>query len=231
MEALHLIPTWFLGLDLTFEILFCLFTALIAAYSFKIYKISEQKESKNFALAFTFLSLSYLVLIFLNSWFLSIITGNVRILDIDDFIGMKNLLVLSYTTFLILGFVTLFCTTLKAKSPSIFIALVSISLFSIFSTCNKSLIMFAIPSLLLLFITFFYFKEYRETKNNNTLLFGIAMLLLLASNIYMTFVGDYSSSNCYVISRFLEMAAYIIIILDLFSIIKNGKKKKQIRGN
>lgn len=231
MEVLHLIPNWFFGINLGFESLFFIFTAVIAFYSFKVYNLSGQEQSKKFGLAFTSLSLSYLFLVFLNSIFLSIMQGNLRALDLDDLIGIKNLAILFYVVFLLLGFITLFYTVTKLRSEPFFISLVLLSIFALMFSRDMSITIYLLSSLFLLLITFFYFREYHLTKNKNTGAMAFSMLCLLFSNISMSVVGNYFLPNLYVFSRFLEIVAYSIIIISLVKLMNNGKKKKQVRSN
>jgi hypothetical protein len=226
MEVLHLIPSWFLSFHIAFEIIFLLATAIIASYSFKIYTVSGQKQSRNFAFAFLFLSLSYLALIFINSLFLSAISGNLRSLDLDDIMGLKNMAVFFYLTFSILGFLTFYYTTSKCKSPMTYLLLGLLSLVSIHYSCEKSVLVYLIPVIFLIFISYQYFKEYYNTKNKYTLILGIAASLLLLSNLSLGFTARYFLPNLYVLAHFMELAAYSFIIYTLIKVLNYGKKKK-----
>jgi len=219
-------PDWFFELNLIFELIFIVFTAYIAYYAFKIYKLSNQKESRDFGFGFSFLSLSYILLISMNSLFLSFLSGNLRVMELDDIMGLRNLMIASYLLFLILGFITIFYTTLKSKSPRIYSMLAILCLAAVYFSCNRALIVYILSSLLLLFISYNYIEEYRKNKNKNTLLVGLGMIFLLVSNVLMGFVGNYALSGFYVLSRIFEIAAYSLIMLSLITILKNGKKKK-----
>lgn len=227
MAVLYILPQWFLKLNVVFEIIFFLCTAIIALYSFRIYKLSEQKQTRNFAFAFSFLSLSYLILALLNSTFLSIMTGELRVLDFNKLLDIKNIAVCLYIGFFMMGFISLLYATLKLKSQRIYLALLVLAALAIRLSCQKSLTIYLITSLFLVLISFHYFREYIKFKNENTLLIGTAMSFLLISNVLMSFVGNYIQPNLYVISRLLEFLAYALIITSLYKIIKNGKKKKQ----
>ena len=226
MEPLHIIPAWFLGLNTTFEIIFVIFTALIAFYSFKIYRISRQRESRIFGLSFLFLSLSYASIIVANILFLCILRGGFCTIEIGDIISLKNLFVLLYLSFLVLGFITLFYTTLKSKNTRLYFLLLFLSLTSIFYSADRSLSIYFISSLFLLLIGIHYFKQYSLIKNKNTLYVAIGISLIFISNVLMGFVGNYTLPNLYVISSFLEIAGYIFIVSSLIKVLKNGKKTK-----
>jgi len=231
METIHLIPNWFVGFHISFEVVFMLATAIIAFYAFKIFKISEQRESRNFGIAFLFLSLSYLTLIILNHLFLSVLSGNLRSLDIDDLIGLKNLALSLYVIFLTLGFLILYHTTSKFKSTPNLILLAALSIMSIKYACEKSILIYFIPATFLLFITYNYFKDYYSNKNKNTLLLSSSMFFLLLSNLSLGSVAKFFQPNLYVLAHFIELIAYGIIIYTLMRVLNYGKKTKQIRGH
>lgn len=88
MEPLHIIPSWFINFHVIFQAIFFVATAIIAGYAFMIYHLSKQKESRNLGLAFSFLSLSYLILATVNMLFLSI-SGNTGVLELQDITSIR----------------------------------------------------------------------------------------------------------------------------------------------
>jgi hypothetical protein len=226
METFHIIPAGFIGFNILFNIIFALFTAIIAAYSMRIYWLSKEKESKNFGLSFIFLSASYIFLFLLNTIFLSAISGDLRRLDFEDIMGIKNTLVMLYSISFILGFSTLFYTTTKIKSTTLYILLTLLSVIALGFSSDRSLVLYSIASIFLALIVIFYIKVYACNRNNNTLIFGISMFLLLISNIFMILSGDYFMPSAYVIAVLIALAAYGIIFICLLKIINHGKKKK-----
>jgi hypothetical protein len=225
MEPLHIIPVWFVNFQIVFQLLFFVATAIIAGYAFRVYNLSKQRESRNLALSFSFLSASYLILTVANFFFLSV-SGNMRVLELENILGIRMLSVGLYITLAILGFVTLFYTTLKTKSSTNYLALALLSLVAIAITCNKSLMIYFVASLFLILITFNYFRDYFRTKNKNTLLISVGMLFLLLTNLCLGFSADKGMANAYVLSNFLEIVGYGFIISSLARIINNGQKKK-----
>lgn len=225
-HLLHIIPSWFLGLNTCFELLFFILTLVIALYAFKIYRISDQRESRNFASAFLFLSVSYIVLVIINYLFLSIISGNLMSLEIDDLLGLKNIAIFAYMAFFILGFVTLFYTTLKIRNIRIYSVLLLLSAILITLSSDKSLAIYLLSSIFLILVGYHYFREYFRLKNKNTLFVAIGILFIFISNILMGFVGSYILPDLYVSSRIFETIGYAFIITSLIKVLKNGKKKK-----
>ena len=226
MECLHLIPGWFVGLNILLKIILLIFTGVIAYYSLKIYRLSNQKELKFFGLAFSFLSISYFITVWINIFFLSIAGSNIRALDIDDIIGIKNLAVALYILFYMLSFITLFYITLKSKNLKIYALLIFLSIIAITFSYDKSLMLYLIPSIFLILVTYYYITQYLASKNKNTLLVSIAMAVLLVSNLCMISIPNCILPSRYVFSAFLEIIAYSLIVFSLFKILKNGKKTR-----
>ena len=61
MANLFLIPKWFFGYGVAFELIFAIITLAVALYSFKVYKLSNQNQPKLFGIAFLFFSISYFI--------------------------------------------------------------------------------------------------------------------------------------------------------------------------
>ncbi len=226
MEILHIMPAWFLNLNLIFELLFFIFAAAIAIYSFRIYALTKQRESKIFGFAFSFLGLSHLALAIVNNLFLSIISGGLRELDFDDIINLRNILVVAYVMFFIIGLISLVYISFKAKSIRTYLILLALSLVSIWFACNKSFVIYLLASIFLLLISGYYLSEYRRNHNVNTLFVFLGFSALAISSIFLAFVADYLLPQAYVSAYFIELIGYSLIISSLIKILKDGKKTK-----
>jgi len=226
MEVIHIIPSWFLGLNIALEILFAIVTGVIAYYAFKIYRISDQRELKLFGASFTFLSVSYIFLTLINLLFLSVTQGNIHSLNVDRIIDLKDVFVGLFVFSFLLGFVTLFYTTLKIESGRVYTLLAILFIVAINYTADKSFMIYFLASIFLLFINYHYFREYYLKKNKNTLLTFIGMTFLLASNISLIVEANYFIPTMYVVSNALEFVGYGFIIASFVNALKNGKKKK-----
>lgn len=226
MEILHIMPSTFLNTNIFFEWIFFIFAIAISYYAFKIYSLTDKRESKIFGWAFSFLAISHLALIVINSLFLSILNGGFRALEFENLIGIKNITISAYIFFLILGLITLFYTSLKIKSTRVYILAVILSMIILFFSLSKSMLIYLLASIFLLFITSYYFSEFIKTKNKNTLLVSIGFLMLLICNFLLALVADYSLSSAYVLAYVFEAIGYVLIILSLVKILYYGKKAK-----
>jgi hypothetical protein len=226
MESLHIIPSWFLGINILFECLFFIFAAAISAYSVKIYRLANQRESKIFAWAFGFLAVSHLLLLISNSLFLSITQGGMSILAIEDILDFKNFIVWSYVSFFVLGFLTLLYLSLKIKSARVYSLLVALSAIALVASHNLSFLAYSLAAIFLAFISYHYFVEFKRTHNKNTLNVMNGFILLFVSNLLIGLVADYGLPSFYVTANILEIIGYSFIVYSLLNVLKYGEKKK-----
>lgn len=223
---LHIMPSWFLSANILFEFLFFIFAAAISYYAFSAYKLTNQRESKIFGWSFLFLAISHFALIIINSLFLSITQGGFRTLEFGDLMGIKNFMVASYVFFFILGLITITYMSLKIKSKKTYFLLIFLSIIILFCSMTLSLLIYSLASLLLLFITMYYFSEFIRTRNKNTLFVLIGFFMLLVTNLLLSIVTRYSLPSVYVLAYLTEVVGYTLIILSLINVLNYGKKKK-----
>src|SRR3989344_7613445 len=103
MTQIYLVPRWFQGYDVTFEIVFALITLAVSLFSFKIYKLSQQKESKYFGISFLLISLSYFVWAFLNLRLVSEIKEGVSALELKDLLVFSTASIYIYMILAMVG--------------------------------------------------------------------------------------------------------------------------------
>jgi len=224
MTQIYLVPRWFQGYDVTFEIVFALITLAVSLFSFKIYKLSQQKESKYFGISFLLISLSYFVWAFLNLRLVSEIKEGVSALELKDLLVFSTASIYIYMILAMVGFIILAYTALKIENPSAFLLITLISIAGLILSGNKTAMLSIASSFLLLFIFSRYYLEYRKNHNLRTGLIMIAFFLLFLGNMGFLFVQ--SNYVYYVVRHILELAAYLLVLISLIWIIKHGQKKK-----
>ena len=224
MAELHFIPSWFLGFNIAFEMVFMLVAALVALYSYRIYKISSQKEIKLFGISFGLLSASYFVSSIISLFFVSALEGNILAIAIHRVLNTQNIAIASYVVLLVLGYITLLYTTLKVGRKRVYGLLIALAFTAINFSFNKVFMIYFVSSLSLLFVNYHYYMEFIKRKNTNVFLTFWGMFFLFISNVI--FLVQASSSATYVISHIAELIGYCFIVASLLRVIKNGKKKK-----
>jgi len=219
MAHLFLTSNWFFLYDVIFELFFAITALIVSVYSFKVYKLSNQNQPKLFGIAFLSFSISYFIQSILNYLIIS------EKAQIISNIGILNSLGLfSHIFFFIIGLTTLAYMVLKIRSKQTYILLLSSSLLSFLIIANKLYWFYAFSSLLLIFISIYYFLNFTKNKKPKSFIIFLAFLFLLFGHIH--FIFSVNHLLYYIIGHFLELLAYILILINLTLVLKNGKKKK-----
>lgn len=219
MANIYLVPKWFFGYDVILELAFAVITLIVGIYAFKIYKLSGQGQSKLFGIAFLFISVSYFIQSFLNFAIISKIDENIcAALKINSVNVLNSIGLYAYALFFITGLLTLAYMTLGVKSAKIYSLSIIIIILSLLFTPNELYLFYFLSSVLLAYIFAHYFVNYLNNKKLNTLLVLIAFAFLLFGNIH--FIFSVNHSMYYVIGHFLELIAYILILVNLVLVVK-----------
>ena len=219
MVSLSFFPTWFLGYGLVFELAFAIITLLVSIYSFKIYRLSGQRQSKIFGTAFLFFSLSYLIQFFINVSILSELSERIiSVIEFQNIVTLNSLAIFSHMIFFTLGLVTLSYMILNVKNDWIYIGFMIASVLIIFFSADKINFFYVLSSTLLMVISAHYLKNYMEKKHKRTILILIAFVFLLFGHIHFIFLMNHSTY--YVIGNFLELIAYVLILINLLNVLR-----------
>jgi len=224
MAHLYLVPNWFFGISIFLELLFAVVTIAVAYYSYKIYKLSGQRETKIFSLAFLFIAVSYILWACINFFIAAQLNQNLRALDFQEIgriIGLNQFAIYAFFVFFIIGLITLTYTTLKINNRRTYILIILTSLLGLFLSCNVSLTFYLLSSVLLFLISGYYYEEYQLRKNKKTLITLVAFTCLFFGNLNFIFTAN--NYVYYVIGHILKLAAYGLILFNLVSIFKKQK--------
>ncbi|MEK6878307.1 MAG: hypothetical protein AABY22_01795 [Nanoarchaeota archaeon] len=218
MTYLYLAPNWFIKTSIILEVIFALVCTAVALYSFKVYRLTEQREHRLFGTAFASIAVSYFIWVFLNIFFLTEIGEGVDALVVEK-LNLLNLFgIYSHIFFFSLGLVTLAYTVLKVKNLRIYSLLLVLMLFAVVLSKNMSTSFFLLSSIFLFFISIHYLEEYLKNKSNRKLMIFTAFLFLFLGFLDLTFsIRNYIN---YIVGHFLELVAYIIILISLVISIK-----------
>ncbi len=214
----YLIPGWFFGYDILFALALLIITLAVSLYSFKIYRLSNQKESKFFGIAFLLLSISHFVELIFSFAILSDLTNAFTVLEIQELITFNFMSVLIHAIFSIFGLATLAYMLLKIKDKKIYFGLLIASLLTLILFGDRIYLLYIFSSLFLAFIALYYAVDYFKKRERKTLFITLAFLFLLISNIFLIFSG--SNPNYYVVGNSLEFIAYSFVLINLIKVLK-----------
>ena len=199
-----MVPNWFFNYSVILELAFAMITFTVGLFAFKINKLSEEKSAKLFGISFIFLSLHYFIQSFINFSIVSTLNKNIcNLMKIQDINTLNIIGAYSHMLFFIIGLSTLTYMTLKIKSRTAYILILILPLSSILFSENKLYVFYIISSIFLIFITMHYMKNYMKNKQIKTLFILIAFIFLL-------------------FGHFLELIAYLLILLNLILVLKDG---------
>lgn len=222
MAVVHLIPNWFFGYSAILEFAFAAITLIVGIYAYKVYKISEQRQSKLFSFSFLLISLSYFIWAFVNlAIMLEVKESANTILEIKDVSLLNMIGVYSYIILFITGLIVLTYMTLQVKNLKLLALLWAVIIFSIFLNSNLLYMYNLLSTLLLIFIVIHYVINYVKHRQAKTLLVLVAFIFLLFASIH--FIISINHSFFYVIGHILSFIAYILILLNLLLVIKKRK--------
>ncbi|MBR9704815.1 hypothetical protein GOV12_05360 [Candidatus Pacearchaeota archaeon] len=214
MAIISLVPNWFFGLDIIFELAFAIITFFLSLYAFKIYKLSDQKQSRLFGISFLLFSISYFIQSIINLSILTKFGENIHVLIKLKEISLLNYIgIYTHLIFFLIGLLTLTYMTFKIQNKKLYILLFLVSMLSLFLSMNKIYWFYFLASIFLIFIVIHYFNNYVRYKQVNNLLVLIAFIMLLFGHIH--FIFSVNHAFFYVIGHFLELGAYILILISL----------------
>lgn len=219
MTDISFIPNWFFIYSLAFDLIFALITLTVSLYSFKIYNLSNQRQSKLFGLAFLFFSISYFIQFSLNIMIIQEVGGKIiSMFEFQDIINLNNLSIFVHMLFFTAGLITLFYMILNFKNKFVYGSLVFVSILLLILSANKIGFFFIFSSILLIIISIYYLNNSIKNNNKRSLLIVIAFFLLLMGHIHFIFLMNYELE--YVLGCFLELAAYVLILINFLKALK-----------
>lgn len=225
MAYVFLTPDWFFGYDILLELFFAFIAFLVSFYAYKVYRISDQRQTKFLSIAFFFISVSYFILAVINF----IVAQNLDE-QVCGALGLNRVFLLQlfgtylHALFFIMGLITLAYITFNTKSMSVYFLLLSIVLTSVYYNPVKLFIFYVLSALITGYLIYYYAKAYLSIKKPNVMLMLIAVIFLFLSTVH--FIFAINNSLFYFIGHLLELAAYVIILSNLLMVLKHGEKKR-----
>ncbi len=218
MALFYVLPHWFIGYGLAFELLFGIVTGLLAYYSFKVYNLCDQKECKNLGWAFASISASYvsLLIIQMAMWAKINTSSYIRAIETYSLYTMIGLYL--HVIFLLIGFATYAYVTLNLKNQRAYSLLISLSILSVIFSANVGLALNFISAVLLLYVTLHYANQYKKKHNHKVLLTLIGVSALLLARLIFAFTSF--NPVLYALSHFIEFIGYTVMTVSLMKALR-----------
>lgn len=217
------IPRWFTASGIATEFIFGLFTLLIMFFSYRIYKLTNQRYTGLFTVAFASFTMSYFIHALLN---LFILLG----VNSSDVVGMfaptiqHNIFPLSvvavslHILFMIGGLSLLAYVTLKESNPKIFVLFILLSGIGLITTKALILTFYLLASMFLLFITIQHYSRYVRLQNTNSLIIFCAFAFIFLGNFQLAlsiFIGIF-----YLLGHLTVLVGYMLLLASLLRVVR-----------
>lgn len=216
------IPQWFANSGIILEIVFAIVTLMIAAYAYKIYKISKQRYILLFGLSFFSITIAYFIQAIIN--FLiqrSISSRDILSSIIPNHIPLIQLSVLAigiHILFMIAGWALLAYVSLHEKNLRIFFLLTTISFIGLLFASNTILIYYLLASAFLGFITYQHYKKHNIQRNYNSMRIFFGFGLIFLGNIQLA--ASTFSIIFYFLGHITVLVGYILLLINLIKGLK-----------
>ncbi|MBI2542257.1 hypothetical protein HYV80_06115 [Candidatus Woesearchaeota archaeon] len=132
--------------------------------------------------------------------------------------SLSNFGIYSHMILFITGLVTLAYMTLKIKNINAYALFLAAILAVLLLSSNKLYFFYALSSILLIYISFYYLENYLKSRKMSTLIVFTAFLFLLFGKIHFIFSIDHGTF--YVAGHLLEFVAYTLILINLIDVIR-----------
>jgi len=214
-------PLWFRGFDSIFAFVFGLVTILIALLSYKAYRLVEDNKYKYFSISFFLIAAAF--------WLFSVVTALlvlhwpnnlVTLLYQFDFVFFLHML------FMLLAYMTLLIVVLKITDRKI-VGLLLALLAAIVLFSYQYLLKFHLVSFILLaFLTYQFYKNYKEKKHPNAQLVFSAFYILTAAEVFWM-AHAYVPGELKVVAQLFQLAGYLTLFYTFLRITYYGTEKRK----
>ncbi len=235
MPTLEFVPQWFNGYSFViFEFFSAIVLMLIAAYSYKCYKFTDNIKNKRLATAFFLMGLGFISKIStniiihytfvetINFGFFNFIVSTVKSSDILFTIGY-----FFYRLLILFGLYVFYLAISDSKENILFM-----TYFIIITTIFSSFAHYVFHMTVLILagtITGLYYKNYLKRKTKRIMLIFTSFLLITIAQAF--FIFSIGKHNIYVVSEIIQLTGFILLLYTFIKTIGKNAKKKQNRNN
>jgi len=217
-------PGWFFGYDVTLELIFAVVLLLVVLFTHRVYKTTSQRSVQIFGIGITFMAAGYVIQSIFNFLTIHELNNNLTFLSkaqyylIYQFFGTY-----SHILLMNVGLILILYMTFRIEDYKILAILLATSLISIFLSESPFYLFTLLATIYLIFISWYFIKNYMRNRNKKTLLVAIAFSFLLLANAHFVFSTNYPVF--YALGHAIELVAYIFILWNFYLVRTYDKKK------
>lgn len=224
-------PEWFYGFDSILESIAIIVSVLLVFYSYKCFKLTKENKYLYFSTAFLSLTFAFIAkIIGTLAIYRPAITRTAMGSTIHQaFTGLtpysiNALAFIVYTFFTLLGFMILFLiiSRLRWKNKRVIALLVYFVFLATWISIIHYQLFYLTSFVLLLLITYSYYKNFKEIRNEKAKFVVIAFGILLVSQAFFIFV--IYSRIIYVMAELIQLLGFVYLLIPFMLIFKKRPK-------
>tara|TARA_Y100000310_G_scaffold250842_1_gene257204 strand:+ start:2125 stop:2850 length:726 start_codon:yes stop_codon:yes gene_type:complete len=225
-------PKWFYGFDSIIELIAIVVSILLVFYSYKCFKLTKENRYLYFSTAFFSLTLAFIAKI-IGTWAIykpQVTRTAVGSSIHQTFTGLtpfyiNALSLIVYSFFSLLGFMILFLiiSKLKWNNQRVIILLVYFVFIATWLGAIHFQLFYITSFVLLFLITYSYYQNYREIRNEKAKLVVIAFGMLLVSQAFFVFIVY--SRTIYVLAEIVQLLGFVYLLIPFILIFRKKPKK------
>jgi hypothetical protein len=226
-------PKWFYGFDSIIELIAIIVSILLVYYSYKCFKLTKEKKYAYFSTAFLSITLAFMAKILgtLAIYKPEITRSTVGSTINQTFSGLTPDIINSFALifhyfFAVLGFMILFLiiSNLSWNNKRVLVLLSYFILIATWISIVHYQLFYATTSILLTLITYSYYQNYKDVRNDKARFVALAFVILLASQLFFAFV--IYSRPIYVVAELLQLLGFIYLLIPFILIFKKKPRKR-----
>ncbi len=228
-------PEWFYGFDSIIELIAIIVSVLLVYYSYRCFKLTKENKYLYFSTAFLSITFAFTAKIIGT---LAIYKPTITRTPIGSTIhqaftsltpySINAIALIMHFFFMLLGFMILFLiiSKLSWKNKIVIALLAYFFLIATWLSIVHYQLFYATSFALLLLITYSYYQNYREIKNEKARFVTIAFGILLVSQAFFIFV--IYSRIVYVLAELIQLLGFVYLLIPFILIFKKKPKKESL---
>ena len=224
-------PEWFYGFDSVIESIAIIVSVLLVYYSHKCFKLTKENKYLYFSTAFLSLTFAFIAkIIGTLTIYKPTITRSALGISIHQTFtsvtpsGINALAFIVYIFFILVGFMILFLiiSRLTWKNQRVIALLVYFVFLATWISIVHYQLFYVTSFVLLLLITYSYYRNYREIKSEKAKFVLIAFSIILVSQAF--FVFSIYSGIIYVLAELVQLLGFVYLLIPFILIFKKKPK-------
>jgi len=216
-------PSWFYGLDSTFEFVALFVTLFIAFYTFRVFLLTKLRKYLYFTLAFLFISISYFIRATLDYLVYTSLLGRVpnltaAVSTVAKIPTLYSLGSLAYIFFIFAGFMILVAIFLRIKSFITVSLLFILVLILAFLSQNRYFAFHITMFVLLFYVVVHLLKNHARTRTINSFLVLYSMAAIMVAQVFffLLTLGPFY----YVVGHGLQLFGFVLLLVNMILVFR-----------